>query len=296
MENNTNKYRESILKDDRESLFAELFFANITVDTNITKELLYKSIKEFILKILHLDKSEAMNEDILLLCRISTAKRLNTTLDKLDDVDKPDKLGLTECFAQKLILAFMIEKGLHIVIHDDDFEKIKTIKELSDYVYKILKEKQREDCIEIKSYYHENKVIAKEEFYSANELPMLVKEYNDKGILKSEIGYDEGLEYGCAKHFLDTGELYYSEYYYYGNKEYQETEYYKNGNIKIEEEYFDDLRHGWSKTYNEEGELLLNDLYDEDVLVERYILKTGTVKLFDYTDELKAELFGSDWK
>lgn len=296
MENNFSGNRELINKDDRDILFAQLFFANIDVDINITNELLYRNIKEFVLKMLKLDEKEAADDDLLSLSKTSTAKRFNVSLDKLNEIDKPDKIGLTEHFAQMLLIPVMIEEGLSLVIHDEEFENIKTIKELSDHIYGIIKPRQKEDCIEIKSYYHENKTIAKEEFYSANDFPMLVKEYNDKGILKSEIGYDEGLEYGCAKHYLDTGELYYSEYYYYGKKEFQETEYYKNGKIKIEEEYTDGLRHGWSKTYSEGGELLLKDLYDEDILVERHILKTGIVKLFDYTDELKEELFGSDWR
>lgn len=294
--NNVNTFRESINEDNREVFFAQLFFANIDIDITITKELLYRSMKEFILRILHLDKSEAETEDILTLCRINTANKFNVPIEKLDEVDKPDKLGLTEHFARMLLIPILIEEGLSIVIRDEDIKEINTIKEFSDYVYGILRPRQIEDCIEIKSYYHENKIIAKEEFYSANEFPMLVKEYNDKGILKSEIGYEDGVEYGCAKHYLDSGELYYSGYYYYGKKEFQETEYYRNGNKKLEENFSDDLRHGWSKTFNEDGELLTKDLFDEDILVERHIFKTGTVKFFDYTDELKRELYGSDWK
>ena len=296
MENkNINNLRASVNEYDREELFAELFFANAEVNINITQEELYISLKEFILAFLKLENKECGSDDLLVLCKLKAAKDYKVSVDKLEEVEKP-ALGMSLSLTYAYSIAQLIEKALLINIHDEEFEKIKTVKEFSDCIFNKLQAKQKEDDIIVKSFFHENGKIAKQDYLLEHSLVALTKEYNENGVLISEVGYDDGIEYGCSKHFYDTGELYYMSYNCDGNKEFQEIEYYKNGNKRLEEDYVEGFMHGWSKTYNEKGELLSKDLYDEDILVERHIFKTGTVKFFDYTNELKEELYGSDWE
>jgi antitoxin component YwqK of YwqJK toxin-antitoxin module len=281
------------LAAEREFMLANVFWTNIRNDFEITAEKVSNSLRMFILDYLRLDESEACTDDIMQLCRISTAKDFKIPVEKLDEKDLPDKSGLSEFYAQSLILVTLIEYSLKMELPADEIKDIEKITEFSEYLYKKLKNKIMSVNFRKRTTYFENGKIAGEMFYVDEVLHGICKEYDSETAnLISEICYDKGVLHGLSKNYTKEGWLYYTTNYYDGEQEGLKTQYYKNGNKMLEEDFYEGYLHGWCKTFNEDGELMVQDLYDEDVLVERYVYKTGTVKYFDYTDELKKNLYG----
>lgn len=94
--------------------------------------------------------------------------------------------------------------------------------------------------------------------------------------IKSEITYLHGMLHGTAKFYTSGGWLH-QQVEYFEDEIKSSTLYYPNGKIKLIESFDNSERHGLSKCFNKNGELVVEDLFEKNRLIERKIFGIGII-------------------
>lgn len=109
-----------------------------------------------------------------------------------------------------------------------------------------------------------------------------VNSYRNNGTLAKSVPYIDGLPNGLAKEYNDTGLVIAVTKYYRGIRSHREIinrtdksglkqggwkYFWTNGNLKLEAQYLNDKKHGFFKYYNEDGEFLYVEKYENDNLI-----------------------------
>lgn len=120
------------------------------------------------------------------------------------------------------------------------------------------------------------------ERWDADTLLSPVRTYSRSGWMKRETPYDAGKPHGMEREFDSTGTIVKLMYYHhgilakresinrtdkFGYKQGKWKGFWENGNLRWEGEYVNDKRHGYFKEYDEEGNFLSVQKYENDYLV-----------------------------
>lgn len=94
--------------------------------------------------------------------------------------------------------------------------------------------------------------------------------------VKSEITYLNGMLHGTAKFYTSGGWLH-QQVEYFEDEVKSSTLFYPNGKIKLFENFEYLERHGLSQCYDQNGNLVVQDKYEQNKLKERIIFRLGVI-------------------
>lgn len=94
--------------------------------------------------------------------------------------------------------------------------------------------------------------------------------------IKSEVSYLNGLLHGTAKYYTSGGWLH-QEIEYVEDEIKSSTLFYPNGKVKLLENFNGQERHGLSKCYDKNGNIIVQDNYVDNRLVERVVFRLGVI-------------------
>ena len=94
--------------------------------------------------------------------------------------------------------------------------------------------------------------------------------------VKSEITYLNGMLHGVAKIYSSGGWLY-QQIEYFEDEIKSSTLYYPNGKTKLIESFDNSERHGLSQCYDQKGNLVVQDKYENNKLKERIVFRLGVI-------------------
>lgn len=115
----------------------------------------------------------------------------------------------------------------------------------------------------LKTYYA-NGQMKREEYSVGGQLEDNTKEYYESGQIKS---YINGKRNGTHRTWYENGQLQTSEYYEMNGFEGTHTHYYENGQKKFEKAFSGDEACGYSRAWDEQGELTNETFFVSDILL-----------------------------
>lgn len=150
-----------------------------------------------------------------------------------------------------------------------------------------------DSSVKMKVHYSNDKKNGEQIIYSPKEYTItnwkndtivgVVKSYKNNNILIKTIPYQNGLPHGLAKEYNDTGLVTAVTKYYRGVRSHREVinrtdksglkqgswkYFWSNGNLKLEAQFLNNKKHGFFKYYNEDGDFLYVEKYENDLLVK----------------------------
>jgi hypothetical protein len=93
-------------------------------------------------------------------------------------------------------------------------------------------------------------------------------EYLIDGSLKTKYQFENDLQSGKTVHFYRDGKLKEVQYFVAGKRENGDTVFYPDGKIQFTTDFKEDMKHGYLRKWDENGEIFFEAKYDMDKLIE----------------------------